>query len=64
MTESKDALLVVLELHDERLDIFTCLFPVLDAPLRVPVEVLLLLIEQSLCLHRRLVVLLKLRFGG
>ena len=48
---SLDALLVVLELHDERLDVLALGLPVLDALLRVRVEVLLLLVEQGLRLQ-------------
>ena len=48
---SLDALLVVLELHDERLDVLTLTLPVLDALLSVRVEVLLLLVEKGLSLE-------------
>ena len=48
---SEDAFLVVLKLHDERLDVLALSLPVLDALLSVAVEVLLLLVEKSLRLE-------------
>ena len=48
---SEHTLLVVLELHDERLDVLTLTLPVLDALLSVRVEVLLLLVEKGLSLE-------------
>ena len=48
---SDDALLVVLELHDEGLDVLALGLPLLDALLGVRVEVLLLLVSQSLRLQ-------------
>ena len=51
MSRSDDALLVVLELHDDRLDVLALGLPVLDALLCVRVEVLLLLVSQSLRLQ-------------
>ena len=57
---SKNALLVVLELHDERLDVLALALPVLDALFGVGVEVLLLLVDQSLTLQRVHLLLLEL----
>jgi len=57
---SKDALLVVLELHDQGLDVLALGLPLLDALLRVRVEVFLLLIEQRLGLERINLLLLEL----
>ena len=48
---SDDALLVVLELHDERLDVLALGRPILDAFLGVAVEVLLLLVDKGLSLE-------------
>ena len=48
---SLDTFLVVLELHDERLDVFALGLPGGDGVLCVRVEVLLLLIDESLCLE-------------
>lgn len=48
---SDDTLLVVLELHDERLDVLALSLPLLDALLGVGVEVLLLLVLESLVVH-------------
>ena len=49
--DSEDALLVVLELHDQRLDVLALTLPVLDALLSIRVEVLLLLVEKGLSLE-------------
>ena len=48
---SHDTLLVVLELHDERLDVLALALPFLDALLRVRVEILLLLVSKRLRLE-------------
>lgn len=48
---SLDTFLVVLELHDERLDVFAFSLPGGNGVLCVRVEVLLLLIDKSLCLE-------------
>ena len=48
---SLDALLVVLELHDERLDVLALGLPVGDGVLGVRVEVLLLLVDEGLGLQ-------------
>ena len=60
MTESKDALLVVLELHDEGLDVLALFSPACNGLLSVRVEVLFLLIDESLSLERISLVLLEL----
>ena len=57
---SEHTLLVVLELHDERLDVLALTLPVLDALLGVAVEVFLLLIEKSLGLEGISLLLLEL----
>jgi len=49
-SSSEDALLVVLEFHDERLYVLAFLLPVVDAFLGVRIEVFLLLVKQCLCL--------------
>lgn len=49
---SNDTLLVVLELHDEGLDVLALGLPLLNALLSVRVEVLLLLVSESLGLQR------------
>ncbi len=51
MSCSEDTLLVVLELHDDGLDVLASILPLLDALLSVAVEVLLVLISQGLVLE-------------
>jgi len=41
-------LFVVFEFHDERLDVLSLALPLLDALLSIGIEVLLLLVKQSL----------------
>ena len=50
---SEDALFIVLELHNDRLDVLSLILPLLDALLSVGVEVLLVLILQGLVLQTR-----------
>ena len=61
---SEDTLLVVLELHDEGLDVLALGLPRLDAPFSVGVEVLLLLVEQRLGLQRVSLLLHELLHGN
>ena len=63
-TSSEHALLVILELHDEGLDILALALPVIDALLGVAVEVLLLLIVESLSLESISLLLLELLDGN
>ena len=51
---SEDALFVVLELHNDRFDVLARILPLFDALLSVAVEVLLVLISQSLVLESSL----------
>lgn len=64
ITSSKHAFLVVLELHNERLDVLALSLPVLDALLSVAVEVLLLLIDKGLSLESIRLRLLELLNGN
>ena len=48
---SLNSLAVVLEFDDERLDVLAGSLPVANAALRIRVEVLLLLVKQSLCFN-------------
>ena len=60
---SLDALLVVLELHDERFHVLALSLPGLDGVLGVRVEVLLLLIDKRLGLESSGLGLLELPHG-
>ena len=63
LSRSQDALLVVLELHDERLDVLASSLPVCDGLLGIRVEVLLLLVDQRLGLEGVALCLLELLHG-
>ena len=63
VVDSENVLLVVLELHDQRLDVLALTLPVLDAFLSVRVEVLLLLVEKGLSLEGSGLLLLELCHG-
>ena len=64
LSGSQDTLFVVLELHDERLDVLASTLPLVDALLSVGVEVLLLLVDEGLCLHGGHLLLLELSHYG